>query len=578
MTQLLSPAARFRKVGIRLALGAGLLASLAGVYAFRSLSARPGEGALRLVPNDALVVATLDLSPSVSQTLAFKQIDSALARNGLDSLTQGSLLSMFERDAKGVDELSPMLLRSAAIAILPGPKGTTDDAKGVAFFAVRDGVEAQRVLDKNGVPQYWKGMKAYKLRNGHGVMLVVDDLLVAAENVQALYQVNQVRTGAAPAITANADFAGARTHVADDANLMAFVSPKALNEAAPKDISSPAADWLALGVAIRDGGLGISTSGLIDVKKEPEIAKFGQVAPVRSDLFKILPAGAYGMTVVSQPASMYEAVEPSVMKDKDARKGIAEMESSLQKETGISFRKDVLPAFKGDFILAAYPQKDEVAGIDLLAVADDTNGANPADAAARLQDYIRQQIEKEGNSQGPLWTSREASGARFFRISDKVESDMRKSFGDMDDQQVNKKALVGTKTIAWAVVGKAVIVSTNEDLLERTVATYQGAAGGLDTDAKFASSEKETLDGSQQVLLLSISRVAEGVRNTVRTAKMRADDRKTFEGIVGMLEGLNQPLALHAKLQSDGHVAAGAFIPLDYDKVIDLVGDQMKKK
>lgn len=571
---------RNRRVAARVALSAGLLASIAGVYAFRSLTARPGEGALRLIPANALAVASIDLTPSASQTLAFKRIDDALSRNGMDGL-QKSILDMFESGASGVDELRPLILRSGAAAALPGPDGSSEKATGVVILALSDGKAAQAILAKNGGDRYFKGVRYYRLKNGHSNMMVVDDLLLVGETPEALMAVRQVQQGGAPSIANDQAFLGARSHVADDANIMLFASPAMLNDvsksAGPaKTLDGMAKDWMSTGIAIRDGGIGISYSGAIDTQRNPEFARLGNTISLRPDLFHVLPAGAYGAFAFSDLTNYFDSLRPTLTKDKDAAKSIAEMEDSLQKEVGLDFEKDVLPAFKGNIVTAAYPGPGG-AGVDALIVMDDSNDANPANAAERFQSWVRRQMEKEGNQQGPLWTERSAGNVRFFKLTDKNEADMRKSMGQgMDESSLNKQALVGAKTVAWAIVGKAVFASTSQELLDRAVANYQTPNAGLDTDPKFASHEKEVLDGSQEVFVFSLSRIAEGVRKTVKTDKMDGDSRKIFDSVVAAFEKLEDPLTLRARIQPDGRISGGVFIPLDYDKVLDFAGDMTK--
>ncbi|AIE84931.1 DUF3352 domain-containing protein [Fimbriimonas ginsengisoli] len=571
---------RMRRTGLRVAMGAGLLASLAGVYAFRSLTARPGEGALRFVPADALAVVSIDLSPSASQTVAFKKIDDALARNGFDGMVEKSLIDIFDGGTPGADALRPLTTRSGAVALLPGADGTMKQAKGLALLAVTDGAAAQAALDKFGAVQYYKGAKCYKFKNGKSSYMLEGDTLLVGENPASLYRARQVISGAAPAITADAQFNGARTHVADDANIKLFVSPKLMSSPEMQQASGMMRDWMAVGVAIRDGGIGVSYASLVDLTKQPALAQMGQIPGIRSDLFKVLPAGAYGATVLSQPATYFESVEGKLREDKNVQKEMSEMEESLQKETGMDFRKDVLPAFKGNAVVAAYPASTgAAAGADLLIVLDDSNGADPANATERFRNWVERQMEKEGKQQGPLWTDRQAEGAHFFRISDKVEADLRKSMGEgMDANQINKSALVDSKTVAWAVVGRAVLASTNQQLLDRAVQSYQHGVGGLETDPKFGPIEKDLVDGSQQIMMFSLSRIAEGVKNTVNTSKMDKDGRGIFESVLDAFANLDQPLTIKGKMQSDGRASGGMFIPLDYDKLLDFAGKMKNKK
>src|SRR5271154_3173636 len=54
-----------------------------GVLAYRHFFQRPGEAAINLIPADALMVATLDTSPSPGQTLIFRRISDALHQEGI---------------------------------------------------------------------------------------------------------------------------------------------------------------------------------------------------------------------------------------------------------------------------------------------------------------------------------------------------------------------------------------------------------------------------------------------------------------------------------------------------------------
>jgi hypothetical protein len=575
MNAALTSAPRARRWGTRLAIGTAAFASLAGVYAFRTLTARPGEDALRFVPANALIVGTIDLSPSASQVVAFKKIDDALARNGLNGFMESSLIDLFEPSAKGREGLRPLVLRNGAVAMLPGEKGGIEDAKPVAFLAVSSGADAQKTLEKEGEARYFKGVKYYKLRHGSQIYMVVDDLLVVAPEPAAFYAVRQIQNGA-PSITSIASFTGSRSSVAQDANIMLFFSPKML-VGAPKATEGMMADWMTVGLAVREGGLGISFAGATDTAKEPMFATLGQTAPVRTDLFRVLPAGMYGSMVYSQPSKAIEAMEKGLMKDEDMKKGIKEMEEGMRKEAGLDLRKDVLPAFNGTTILAAYPNSDEVSGVDALLVIDDMHGGDPANAVDRLTHWIEEQIEKEGGNQ-ELYTRTEKDGVTWFRISETFEEELRESMGEgMESGPVKRKALVDEKTVAWAIVGKAVLASTNQKLLERAVTSYRSNENTMTADAKFNGVEGTVIDGSQQIGMISLSRIAEGVRNTVDQSKMDKDSTKLFQSIVSAFENLNEPFTTKMRIQTNGRFAGGTFIPLDYDKLLNMAGDAKKE-
>lgn len=570
---------RATQVGARVLLGVGAFATLAGIYAFRVVSARPGEGAWALVPANAGVVASIDLSPSASQALAFKHIDDALGRAGWSGM-EGSILDIFEQGNQGLDELRPLVLRNGAVALLPGKDGTVKDGQGIAFIALKDGKAAQDILAKVGAPQYFRGAKYFKLKNGKSPLMVIDDTLVVGQTPEALYAVNQVRNGTVPAITTDATFTQARANIADDANVMFFVSGKTLDAMVPTNadgtMSGGVKNWMSVGLAIRDGGIGLSYSSTMDLQRNPDFAKLGQIPPLRSDLFKVLPQGAYGAFAMSDVSGYYDAMSGVLGKDKEISKGIGEMKDQVRKGVGMDFDLDILPAFRGNAVIAAYPN-DETKGVDALIVLDDSNGGEPSRAVERFQSWVQTQVQKEGNVQGPLWTEAAKNNARMFKLSDKLESDFRSDAMKNDDKSVDTQALFGKKTIAWAMVGKSVLASTSQELLDRAVANFQnGGSAGLDVDPKFAAHDAELLNGSQQIMFFSLSRIATGVRNTVHP-QGKLEEVKAFDKVLKIFEGLDQPLTMRNQVAPDGHVTGGTFIPMDYEKAIDAISDLTKK-
>jgi len=156
---------------------------------------------------------------------------------------------------------------------------------------------------------------------------------------------------------------------------------------------------------------------------------------------------------------------------------------------------------------------------------------------------------------------------------------MQKSLGDgIDPKQFNKPALVGNKTVVFATIGKVVFASTSQTLLDWAINSYNAKSGNLAADVKFAPYEKDLLDGSQSIIALSLARIAEGVKNTVHPTNMKEDDSKLFNSILDAFSTLKEPFSIKTKALPNGIGAGGVFIPLDYDKMIDMVGTQMKKK
>jgi hypothetical protein len=580
MNKLAPPIQRRRRVALGIILGTVVIASLAGAFAYRQVFARPGEAALRLVPADSVFVASIDLTPSPAQALAFKHIDDSLSRNGMGKFLEKSVLDIFDH-SKVTEALRPLVLRNGAICV-EAPEGNGKEAAAVAFLAVTDGKQAAQILEKGGYPQFYKGTKYYKTGGSPMLVTVIDDLLVITDRPEHFLSIKAVRDGSVKSITTVPEYIAARSKVADDANIMLYMSPKLASIMIPgnQDQSRyPLPEWAAVGLAIRDGGIGLSFSGKMDVSKYASYKDIAQIPAVRSDLFQVLPTGSYGMIAVSDPSAYFNWIESSLKDDKDMAKGIAQAEDSVQKGIGLSVKEDLSPALKGDTVAALYPSEDgNPAGVDVLVVVDDTNTANPSDAVDRFKTFMEQQMAKEGNTP-KIFQETSIQGGREYRINDKMQQDMRESLGHgMDDGTVKKDVLVGKKTVAYAIVGKAVLAASSQELLDRAVACYSSKTNGMTGDAKFSTSEKELLDGSQSFATFSLSRIAEGVKNTLNTSKMDGNNRKAFDSIIGMFQSLNDPFYVKGKSTPDGHTSGGVFIPLDYDKLIDLLGERMNNK
>ena len=563
---------------IGVTLGATAIVAVTGAFALRTLMARPGEAALRFVPADSVLVASIDLVPSATQALAFKQIDDALSRNGMDHLFEKSVLELADQ-SKTTQDLRPLILRSGAICLTGNAGSKPGGQSGLAFVAVTDGRQANQILQKDAYPKFYKGLKYYKTGKSSMLLMVVDDLLVLTDKPEQFEKVKEIQDGSAKSITTVPEFVAAKQNIADDANIMVYVSPKLADQLmgdSAKKVNLPS--WAAFGLAIRDGGIGLSCTSKMDLATNPVYKSLSAVAGVRNDLFQIMPTGSYGMIAVSNPASYFDVAKASLTDEKAAQKQLADMEDGVQKSLGLSIQKDLLPALKGDAIAAVYPsQTRDAAGMDVLLVVDDTNGADPAEAVDRFQAFAEQQTAKEGDAP-KLFDEKPIPGGREFRINDKMQADMRKSLGDSVGNGVNRKdALVGNKTVVFAMVGKTVIASTSQELLDRTLASYQSKTGGLVGDAKFAPYEKTLLDGSQTMMAFSLSRIAEGVKNTVGTSSMNGDSKKMFESAISVFESLKDPLFIKGKVSPDGTSSGGVFIPMDYDKMINLVGDQKNK-
>ncbi len=553
-------------VASRVMAGTAVFAGLAGIYAFKVTFARTGEAALRLVPADAEVVGSIDLVPSPAQALAFKRIDDALARNGMDQFPQKGMLSTLDR-SPAVEQLNGFTSRDAAFALLP----TRDQKPETGFaliWALSDGRKAEQILSSTGYKRFWKGAQYYVLPKGEMGYMVVDDLLVISAQPWALREVSQVATGNAPSILTDKEFVRARTQLAEDANVMVLASP-AVTQTGPGG-RRIATNWVAGGLAIRDGGIEMNAFAPLDPEAYPVLKRFGSSAPLRPDLLQAIPQGAYGMTAVSQPSNFIRTFE----EESGDSKAVDEARKGAREGLGVDLDTDITPALDGDAIIAAYPcEGQEAGGIDFLAVLDDSNGADPAGVARKVQEYINKKIGSDGKYQKLYEGS--ADGNRFLLAPD-IAKDMQGSIGKgMEHTPAHRDMLIKDKTMAWAYAGHAVIVASSESLLDRAVAAYQTHSGGLDSDARLLAAAPR--NGAQQLLAVSVSRVAQGIENTIDTSSMAKKDVDTLEGVLGAFKALAQPLDIQSTMGPQGLAQGSLFVPLDYDKLIDLAGTEINK-
>src|SRR5476649_150128 len=159
MNKLSTPVRSRRRLALGLAVVTVVIVSLAGAIALREVFARPGEAALRYVPADSIVVASIDLTPSPSQALAFKHIDDSLGRNGMGKYLETSFLDLLDK-SNATEGLKPLVLRNGALCVTPSGSKPSDQSV-IGFLAVTDGPQANQILQKSSTPQFFKGMKFF---------------------------------------------------------------------------------------------------------------------------------------------------------------------------------------------------------------------------------------------------------------------------------------------------------------------------------------------------------------------------------------------------------------------------------
>ena len=536
-------------------LALGAVAATTGFVAHRFLD-RPGMTALAMVPANASAVVALDLVPAPDQILAFKSIEE-MASKAPGKPPKDALLGTLLHEAFHDDALAPIAAqvdRSIAIAMLPKPNAKgPEDGEGVALMPVKDAGAIAAYLKAKGTPETVNGTALVRIKtSGQGTvhLALQGEVLIGATEAWPVAAVLGVAAHRAPSIVDVPAFAAARARALPSANLLVLVSP-----ALGKDIRM--SDWIVGSMTIHDTGLEVAVDGQTDDK---DVLKAGALKPLGQGLLDALPRGAYGFFAVAQPGSAAEMAGASL--DDPAKE--------MKKEIDLDLKGDVLPALKGNVSVAFYPSYGPDAGLDLLVTIDDANGADPAALARKLEKSIDDEAAKHPDDMKNGWkVSTPVEGAASAgRLADEPANQVQKSVRDMERSFFRPLTLSKGKTVAWATVGKAVVLASSTELLNRAVYARNNpsVSVGLSGDAALGSNPAAAADG-QFAMAISMRKLVQGMRNTVDPSHMSPEAAKTYRQVLGLYDATTEPLALRARMDSNGRYHGYISVPLDWTKL-----------
>ncbi|RYG36335.1 hypothetical protein EON81_10085 [bacterium] len=529
--------------------------SLAGFAGYRAIFGRTAEGALALIPSDAKAIFLVDLAPlDPGQAMVFRQIDGSLDETGLTKMINEGFMSINGNHSATAAKMAPYLRRSGAVALFDEKQ-----EEGVALIGLSDPVAVQSILQKEGKPQFWKGLRYWTLAEGGKAGLRVQgNWLVLAPNGSSLFRLRRVEEGLEASAATNPEIQAARTSLGGASNLEVLVSPSMIppSEKMPKPMG-----WFACAGEVRDTGFALRTRFRIDPASAGEYADLLKTSPLSSQLLAQLPSGAYGVLSMSQIGRSLEAGKKEItLTDNDRR--------SMVEAVGIDLDQDLIPALKGDSTLAAYPDAAG-SGIDGLLVIDDSHGANPGSAVKKFREHITETVEhQEGKT--PFMAVNIEGAEEAWRIVPEFEKDMRNTGNGSTPFDLD--LVMREKTAIWAIADGRVLASTNEALLRRAVAERSGK--GLASEPLFA----DAFAGSNQYAFAADpSRIAGGIRKTLKMNKLSAEERKTTDNVLGIFEGLKDPLAMKMGIQPDGTFTSEVIVPMDWSKMIRFFGEMANK-
>lgn len=528
----------------------------AGGFVVNRFLDRPAESALALVPANATAVLSLDLVPAPDQVLAFKSIDDMIAKAPGD-VPRGALIGAILHEVAGEPSLKPVadqVDRSIALAMLPkdGAKDLTD-GEGVALMPLKDPQAIAAWLRTKGKPETAEGVAITRVSTGHmgDVRFSLEgSTLIASSEAWAVARVVKVARGEAKSLVADPAFVAARQKALPSANLLVLASPALVK----------GDDWLCGSMTIRDTGIEMAVSGQTT---DQEIMKAGSLAPLGSDVLAALPRGAYGFFAVAQPG-------PAVAL---AGEALDEPSKEIKKETDLDLKSDVLPALGGNVAVGFYPSFGPDAGIDLLVSLDDANGADPASLARKLERILEDKMQEDGKPENEEWKVKvPADGADVSRLADEPTEELRKALTDAEKSFFRPLTLARGKTIAWAMVGRSVLMATSQGLLDRAVAARQhpSATIGLTGDAALGARPGAAADG-QFSLAFSMKRLVEGIRNTIDPSHMSPETAAIYRKSLSLYDNVTEPFALRANMAADGRYRGYLSVPFDWTKLPTFV-------
>jgi hypothetical protein len=546
--------ARFRRAAVKpfVLLAALIPIAGGGVLAYNFFFNRPGESAIQLLPQDALVVVTLDTNPSPEQAVTFKRILDAVEREGLLPEMDKALTEVMDKSPVAA-ELRPHLSKSFALAALKGPEGGNPDM--AVLLAVKQADKVAAILGKHGAKATEEGVELFALRKPETRAALIGPYLVLSDRAAPLARIQAVQRDKSPSLDKSPDYQQARASLPKDANLMVFVSPAGMKELADQvkeaaGVAAPETRFFTLGLTVRDSGLEITGQLPTADKPDSPFARLADMAPLDPTALDRLPPGALGVFALSQPGKLWAPVRQA-MGPEDAGDEMDEALEDFEDETGLSVERDVVPALGGNLVAAVYPDAEKpTESADVLIVVDESGGANPAELAEKL----RLKVESEEDVE---FVGEPTAGHKSWYLSEPVEG----------------------KSLCYGEVGKTVFLSSNRDLLRRALEAQSGGAAGGEAlpSSALAGMRKALLPGAQLALMVDLRGVLNTFRKPLEEAMADLEEEKlTFDDVAGIFGGGDPGLTLSGKY--DRQVAAfQLFIPLDYDRVIRLAGMGARK-
>jgi hypothetical protein len=528
-----------RGKGIRRTIGIVGLAAVAvlAFAAYKYLTNRPGEAAIKYIPADAAMVATFDGTPSEKQLLAFAKIQHAMGSEGIGDLTASSLSDAFNKNPLA-KEVQPYVTKNFALAMWTSQKFQKNE--GAIFFSLTDPSAVQGILAKDCKAGPESGLYTLPAIQ-QGVLGVIGNYLVYASSQPRFDQILKVSKGELPSVVTLSAYTAARAALPSDSNLMCFVSPDVYKQmlALSKQPAMTSAEWFSIGAAVRDNGLAI-------VCRTPETQEGLDLTPkLDMAILNKLPAGAIGIMAVTDPGAWYTAYA----KQQQGPNPLDESLSKMKEKNGIDPLKDVLLKLSGNCQFAVYPGKTPT----FLLYSDSANGEDAMGVVNTIVNAVQAHPAAWGNT---TVTKSQVGEATIWKVKPGASA--------QPAMRGQPQTAGPNPTDPWSVVSLhgAVYVVSSDDMATQVMALGTGGKT-LAQDPAFLAMERRIAPNAQSAMMISIRRIFQAL-NHGKDSPYEAIFGAGEPGVVGYSH-------------FDNKTGVGdLFIPLDWDKAIHYLGGAMK--
>jgi hypothetical protein len=188
--------------------------------------------------------------------------------------------------------------------------------------------------------------------------------------------------------------------------------------------------------------------------------------------------------------------------------------------------------------------------------------ADPTSARVQLDDHG---IKVDG--QGVRVNGKDVSSAHAGAYS---------PYADIQKPEASPEArrFAENKTVVYAQVGKAILIATSQEMLDKAISAYHGQGPTLASDTPYSNMRNALPSGSQSAMMVNLGAIMQALKPTVEKAMKGNEMGLTADDIVNLF---GQSAGVVAGGKYDGKTMVGAFfLPIDYERGIKGIGALMR--